>query len=132
MALKLDIRKFYDSVDWNYLENVLWAHGFYEKWIHLLMQCVSTVSDIVAANGAYTPFFVPQWGLQQRDLLSPLYLFIADLSSCLLMAATTGNKITSYKIWRRSPIINHLLFANDSLVFYRATLKEVSHLQTIL
>ncbi|GLT61404.1 hypothetical protein SLA2020_341140 [Shorea laevis] len=133
VAFKLDIRKAYDSVDWFCLENILRAHGFCEKWIHMVMQCVTTVSYTVGINGNQTPFFVPQRGLRQGDPLSPyLYLFIADILSRLLMTATAEKKITGYKIRRRSPPISHLLFADDSLVFCQATLPEVSHLQTIL
>ncbi|GLT58539.1 hypothetical protein SLA2020_314250 [Shorea laevis] len=97
------------------------------------MQCVTTVSYTVGINGNQTPFFNPQRGLRQGDPLSPyLYLFIADVLSRLLMAATANKKITGYKIRRRSPIISHLLFADDSLVFCRATQEEVSNLQAIL
>ncbi|GLT85578.1 hypothetical protein SLE2022_037650 [Rubroshorea leprosula] len=97
------------------------------------MQCVSTVSYTVGINNNQTPFFFPQRGLRQGDPLSPyLYLFIADILSRLLMTATAEKKISGYKIRKRSPTISHLLFADDSLVFCRATLEEVSHLQAIL
>ncbi|GLT85699.1 hypothetical protein SLE2022_038800 [Rubroshorea leprosula] len=133
LALKLDIRKAYDSVDWHCLESILKAHGFCEKWTQMVMQCVSTVSYTVGINGNQTPFFAPQRGLQQGDPLSPyLYLFIADILSHLLLTATAKKKISGYKIRRRSPTISHLLFADDSLVFCQATAQEVSHLQTIL
>ncbi|GKU88221.1 hypothetical protein SLEP1_g2511 [Rubroshorea leprosula] len=133
LALKLDIRKAYDSVDWHSLEHILRAYGFCEQWIHMVMPCVSTVSYTVGINGNQTPNFVPQKGLRQGDPLSSyLYLFIADLLSRLLMVATIEKKISGYKIRMRSPTISHLLFADDSLVFCRATAEEVNHLQTIL
>ncbi|GKV33767.1 hypothetical protein SLEP1_g42227 [Rubroshorea leprosula] len=50
IALKLDIQKAYDNVDWHCLENIMRAHGFCEKWIHMVMQCVSTVSYTVATS----------------------------------------------------------------------------------
>ncbi|GKU89304.1 hypothetical protein SLEP1_g3458 [Rubroshorea leprosula] len=125
LALKLDIRKAYDSVDWHCLESILKAHGFCEKWTQMVMQCVSTVSYTIGINGNQTPFFAPQRGLRRGDPLSPyLYLFIADILSRLLLTATAEKKISGYKIRRRSPTISHLLFADDSLVFCRATAQE--------
>ena len=44
MAMKLDMSKAYDRVEWCYLERVLRRLGFSEKWISLLMMCMRTVS----------------------------------------------------------------------------------------
>lgn len=44
MALKLDIAKAYDQVEWSYLENVMTHVGFDPKWVRWIMGCVSTVS----------------------------------------------------------------------------------------
>ncbi|GKV19300.1 hypothetical protein SLEP1_g29582 [Rubroshorea leprosula] len=133
IALKLDIRKAYDNVNWSCLEYIMRAHGFCDKWIHMVMQCVSTVSYTVGINGNQTPFFSPRRGLRQGDPLSPyLYLFIADILSRLLTAATSAKQLTGYKIRRRSPVISHLLFADDSLIFCRATIEEICQLQSIL
>jgi hypothetical protein len=42
-ALKLDLTKAYDHVDWNYLERVLTRLGFHCRWIQWIMECVTTV-----------------------------------------------------------------------------------------
>ncbi|GKV39420.1 hypothetical protein SLEP1_g47185 [Rubroshorea leprosula] len=133
IALKLDIRKAYDNVNWSCLEYIMRAHGFCDKWIHMVMQCVSTVSYTVGINGNQTPFFSPRRGLRQGDPLSPyLYLFIADILSRLLTAATSAKQLSGYRIRRWSPIISHLLFADDSLIFCQATTEEICQLQSIL
>jgi hypothetical protein len=42
-ALKLDLSKAYNRVDWGYLEGVLLWLGFQNKWIQWVMACVTTV-----------------------------------------------------------------------------------------
>ena len=44
MAIKLDMSKAYDKVEWVYMESVMRRVGFTERWVKLLMLCVKTVS----------------------------------------------------------------------------------------
>ncbi|XP_030505420.2 uncharacterized protein LOC115720410 [Cannabis sativa] len=44
MALKLDMSKAYDHIELGYLKVVMNRMGFAEKWISLVMHCVSSVS----------------------------------------------------------------------------------------
>lgn len=53
-ALKLDMNKAYDRVEWDFLSRVLQVFGFPPYWIHLIMECVSTVSYQVLVNGSPT------------------------------------------------------------------------------
>ena len=51
MAIKLDMTKAYDNVEWSYLESVMRRVGFTKRWIKLLMLCVKTVSYSILVNG---------------------------------------------------------------------------------
>jgi hypothetical protein len=39
-VFKVDFEKAYDSVDWNFLEYMLYRFGFGEKWIRWIRACV--------------------------------------------------------------------------------------------
>ncbi|KAK6153718.1 hypothetical protein DH2020_013357 [Rehmannia glutinosa] len=83
-ALKLDMSKAYDRVEWPFLEGILDKLGFAKEWIGLVMRCVRLVYSIFI-NGSPTDCFTPTRGIRQGDPLSPyLFLLCAEGFSSLL------------------------------------------------
>ena len=71
-------------------------------------------------NGALSGSFLLKRGLRQGDPLSP-YIFILcqNILSILLEEVENGNKIKGIKISMGSPLLCHLLFTDDSFIFFR-------------
>jgi hypothetical protein len=97
------------------------------------MICVCTVSYLVLINGQAHGHIIPTRELRQGDPFSP-YLFIlcAKGLSHLLCRAKKKKSISGLPITRGGSKINHLLFANDSLLFCRANLDDWNKMQAIL
>ncbi|XP_059436470.1 uncharacterized protein LOC132169451 [Corylus avellana] len=133
MALKLDMSKAYDRVEWLFLEKVMRKMGFESRWVNLVRKCVTIVSYSVIVNGTPVGLFKPSRGIRQWDPLSP-YLFILCaevLSSILSLEEWLGHLKgvpTSFKGLR----INYLFFADDSLLFCKATEQEWNCLKGVL
>ena len=50
-AVKLDMSKSFDRVEWSFLEKMMQRLGFHENWVSLIMECVTTVSYQVKVSG---------------------------------------------------------------------------------
>lgn len=125
LGLKLDMNKAYDRVEWDFLEATLVRFGFDRKWVKLVMSCVSTVSFSIVLNGNAGGFFKPTRGLRQGDPLSPyLFLIVSEVLSLRISRAVHENHLQGIKLSRSCPVISHLFFADDSLFFLAATLKN--------
>ena len=133
MALKLDMTKAYDIVEWSYMEKVLIKMGFQNRLVHLMMACITTALYSVLINGQPYRHITPTRGLRQGNPLSPyLFLMCTEGLHGLINKAAIDGSIHGVSLCRNGPKITRLLFADDSLIFYRAKEEECQTLLEVL
>ena len=133
IALKLDISKAYDCMDWDYLRVVMVKMGFNAWWIQWMSMCVEAVDYFVLVNNEKVGPIIPGRGLRQGDPLSP-YLFIicAESFSSLIRDTKARGVITGTKICRWAPPVSHLLIADDCFLFFKADEGQATVMKNIL
>jgi hypothetical protein len=74
-ALKIDMMKAYDRVEYKYLHGCLSKLGFTPGWIQSVMRCFTCVSYAIHVNGELTEPVIPSRGIHQGGPIIP-YLFL--------------------------------------------------------
>ncbi|KAL0006060.1 hypothetical protein SO802_013621 [Lithocarpus litseifolius] len=133
LALKLDISKAYDRVEWQFLQKIMEKMGFLAVWIERVMSCVTTSSFSILVNCKPYGMVHPSRGIRQGDPLSPyLFLLCAEGFTTLLDKAELEGRISGVSICRGAPRASNLLFADDSLLFCQATQNEGEAIMEII
>ncbi|KAH9683148.1 reverse transcriptase domain-containing protein [Citrus sinensis] len=132
-ALKIDMSKAYDRLEWGYLQEMMLKMGFDARWVNLIMLCVTTVRYKVLRENKEVGPIIPSRGLRQGDPLSP-YLFIlcAEGLSSLIKSQERVGLIHGVRVARSAPVVTHLFFADDSFLFFRANQAEALVVKQIL
>ncbi|CAN6556372.1 unnamed protein product [Malus baccata var. baccata] len=107
--------------------------GFCRQWRKLIMGCVSPVKFAVILNGHSRNKFAPSRGLRQGDPLSPyLFLLIGEVLFRLIQVAVENKSLDGVKLGVTGPVLSHIFFADDMLIFFRANEKNCRNLVNLL
>ncbi|XVF22870.1 hypothetical protein REPUB_Repub12eG0208500 [Reevesia pubescens] len=125
LIMKVDLEKAYDRVNWDFLRWVLMDLGLPSSLIALIMYCITSTTMSILWNGDTTDAFKPTRGLRQGDPLSP-YLFVLCLQklSSLIDNSVQNGEWQPLKLSRDGPLISHIFFADDLVLFGRASIEQ--------
>lgn len=94
---------------------------------------ITSVFYSVLMNGVASSYILPSRGLRQGDPLSPyLFLLCSEGFTALIQKAAQANCLHGVRISRGAPMITHLLFTDDRLLFCNASIEECQIIKEIL
>lgn len=97
------------------------------------MECVTTVVYHISHDGNLIGPIIPSRGLRQGDPISPyLFIIVAEGLSAMIKQAEDKGLLHGIQVARGAPKISHLLFADDSFLFCKATIPEIQSVKLIL
>jgi len=134
LLFKVDFEKAYDSVDWGYLDEVMYKMNFPVLWRSWIMECVTTATALVLVNGCPTDKFSFERGLRQGDPLSSfLFLLAAEGLNVMMKAMVANHLFTPYSIGTQTVVpVSHLQFADDTLMVGIKSWSNVRALKAVL
>ncbi|XP_074305997.1 uncharacterized protein LOC141641225 [Silene latifolia] len=122
---KIDLQKAYDSVEWKFVDQMLQALKIPDKFRNLIMSCVTTPSFTLNLNGNHFGYFKGRRGLRKGDPISPLLFII-----CMEYLTRIIDYVVQKWPFNYHPLcgplkLNHMLFADDLLLFYKGNVRSI-------
>lgn len=131
-VIKIDLRKAFDSVNWDFLLQTLLAMKIPTQFVKWIEGCITTSRFSLVLNGGLVGYFRGKKGLRQGDPFSPhLFAIVIEVLSKLLDAAALKNIFSFHPKCKRL-CLTHLAFADDLLIFTKGDLSYVTGVQKIL
>nr|GEU76588.1 putative RNA-directed DNA polymerase, eukaryota, reverse transcriptase zinc-binding domain protein [Tanacetum cinerariifolium] len=115
MIFKVDFAKAYDSIRWDYLDNVLNSFGFGSKWRSWIQGSLTSGMASILINGSPTSEFQFHCGLKPGDPLAPfLFILVMETFHLTFSLAIDAGAFNGIRIGS-SLMISHIFYANDAI-----------------
>ncbi|XP_019430034.1 PREDICTED: uncharacterized protein LOC109337509 [Lupinus angustifolius] len=133
IAIKLDIKKAFDTLDWNFLMDTLKAFGFSIQFCNWIKVILHSARLSINVNGSNVGFFKCSRGVRQGDPLSSLlFCIVEDVLSRGITHLLRENKISTIDGPCNLKTPSHVLYADDILIFCKGVKKDLHCLKTLI
>jgi hypothetical protein len=124
LAMKVDIRKAFDTIDWNFLLLVLKCFSSSNIFCDWILAILHSVRLSVLVNGSVVGFFACKRGVRQGDPLSPLLFCLAEevLSIAIEVERVSGSLQPMPYCWGIF-LPTHILYVDDVFICCAGTRK---------
>ncbi|XP_026450627.1 uncharacterized protein LOC113350713 [Papaver somniferum] len=107
--------------------------GFGVKWRQWVRCCVEFTRFSVFINGSATGYFKIKKVIRQGDpILSLLFLLVGEALAFMIRRAQEKGSLCGFQVKSNGPLLSHLQFAYDTLIFINADIEQVKNLRLIL
>lgn len=131
--LKLDFHKAFDCVSWAFLSWTLEQMGFPPRWITWINSCIKSAAASILLNGTPLKPIKLHRGLRQGDPLSPLlFVLAAEVMNLMLKKAVDLHLWAGLPVCKNGPILTHLQFADDTVIFARPDPTTLYNIKSVL
>lgn len=133
VAVKADMSKAYDRVEWAFLSGITDKMGFCRRWIDWIMSCITNVKLSILEDGEEFGQIIPKRGLRQGDPISPyLFILVTEGLSAIIKKVVSMGELHGIAVARGAPEVTHLLFVDDSYFYFKADSREAHKFKDIM
>ncbi|GJQ97442.1 RNA-directed DNA polymerase, eukaryota [Tanacetum coccineum] len=132
-VFKVDFEKAYDSICWDYLQDVMFKMGFGRKWCAWIRGCLESSVTSILVNGSPTDEFKIRRGVRQGDPLST-FLFILAMKGLhmLISRAIHSSQLHGLQIGNGDITLSHLFYADDAIFLGDWNVRNVLNIVLLL
>jgi len=132
LALKIDVRKAFDTLNWSFLLHVLKCFGFNQCFYNWISTILHSAKLSMSINDKAVGFFKCTRGVRQGDPLSPLlFCIVEEVISRGLEALALDGSLTQIHVSRGLLMPSHCLYADDILIFCKGTLSNIRNIMDL-
>ena len=131
-VIRIDLQKTFDSLDWNFIIEVLSVLKFPSMFINWIKSCITGSRFSISINGGLVGYFRGVKGVRQRDPLSP-YLFVLTINVLSKMLdATVTYGVFNFHPRCKKIRLTHLCFVANLLIFAKGNLKSIIGVHNVM